>query len=90
MIAKASQTRSIADSFAYARAVDEPEKGGEIIRSNVLHNRMDFETQLALLESLSSPKYEVKGITVILSHSPEDTKTYLKNQEKRRSTLVIF
>ena len=90
MIAKASQTRSIADSFAYARAVDEPEKGGEIIRSNVLHYRMDFETQLALLESLSSPKYEVKGITVILSHSPEDTKIIFEKPGKEKKYIGDF
>ena len=62
------------DSFLYARAADEPEKGGRVVTSNCVYSDVPIDVQLALMMGMTYSEYEVEAYTIIISHSKEDTK----------------
>lgn len=90
MIAKVNQTSSIEDSFSYARAVGAEEKGGQLIRSNVLSEWMPIDTQKEVLKNLCSPKFKVPAITIILSHSVHDKELLKMNERLKKKYIGDF
>ena len=87
MIANASFTKNIGETFLYARAVNAPEKGGRIVFSNRLEVNMPLEVQLAMMVGFASEKYETEAYTIVLSHSKED-KEYLQKLQQEDPELV--
>ena len=73
MLANASYSNSIKDSFLYARAVDEPEKGGRIVKSNCVFSGVPIDVQVAMMTGLTFSEYDVEAYTIVISHSEKDT-----------------
>ena len=90
MLANVGKTYSISQSFAYARAIDAPEKGGRVVRSNCLIPGMSFEMQMDRLQNLCSSKFAIKAYTIVVSHSVEDREKIENLQNNEPEQLEVF
>lgn len=78
MIAKVGSSRSIADTLDYNCNA---EKDGRILLSSGIDPYLPPEILAHALEKIHNPNYRVKMHTIILSHSPEDSKKLTLDDE---------
>lgn len=90
MLATVSQTRSLVGSYIYDRALNQREKGGQVIASNGIPQYSSAKTQLAYMKAYCSDKYEVKAINIVLSHSSKDKKLLEDNPDKKDKYVTDF
>lgn len=89
MFANVVPTRSLRSSLYYARALREPDKGGNVIMANGVGLHMSPTAQLAMMESYCNPKFKVKAFSIVISHSDEDNER-LKDPKFRERMIHEF
>ena len=90
MLATVSQTRSLVGTYYYDRALNQKEKGGQVIASNGIPQWASAKTQLAYMQAYCSDKYQVKAINVVLSHSSVDKKLIGENPDLENKCVNDF
>lgn len=90
MLATVSQTRSLVGTYYYDRALNQKEKGGQVIASKGIPQWASAKTQLAYMQAYCSDKYQVKAINVVLSHSSVDKKLIENNPDLENKCVNDF